>query len=161
MDLLDLAILALRLVLVALLYVFLATVLRLTTRGLRAAPPPSPASAPLPASPAPGNDARASRLQLVVLEPGGSSLNPGQVLAVADGAVLGRAEAAQVRLVDVAVSGQHARLSRVGQAWVVTDLGSTNGTHVNDVAVQRETPLREGDVLALGNVRLKVGAHSG
>lgn len=153
MDLLDLAILVLRLVLVALLYVFLATVLRLTTRGLRAAP------APLPPSPAPANAPRASRLQLVVLEPGGSSLSPGQVLAVADGAVLGRAEAAQVRLVDVAVSGQHARLSRVGQAWVVTDLGSTNGTRLNDVAVQRETPLREGDVLALGNVRLKVGAR--
>ena len=64
MDLLDLAILALRLVLVALLYVFLATVLRLTTRGLRAAP------APLPPSPAPASAPRASRLQLVVLEPG-------------------------------------------------------------------------------------------
>jgi hypothetical protein len=155
MDLLDLAILALRLALVALLYLFLATVLRLTTRGLRAAPPPLAPSPP----PAPRNEARASRLELVVLEPGGSSLSPGQVLTVADGAVLGRAEVAQVRLVDLAVSGEHARLSRVGRAWVVTDLGSTNGTRVNDVTVQRETPLREGDVLALGNVRLKVGAR--
>ena len=40
---------------------------------------------------------------------------------------------------------------------MVTDLGSTNGTRLNDVAGQRAAPLREGDVLALGNVRLKVG----
>jgi hypothetical protein len=154
-DLLDLAILALRLLLVALLYGFLAAVLRLTTRGLRTTAPAPPRLDPPPM----GDAAQTSRLQLVVLEAGGSSLAPGQVLEVADGAVLGRAEAAQVRLVDVAVSSQHARLNRVGRAWVVSDLGSTNGTLLNDVPVQREARLKAGDVLALGNVRLKVGAR--
>jgi hypothetical protein len=154
-DLLDLAILALRLLIVALLYGFLAALLRLTTRGLR-----TTAAGPPRADPTlMGDGARTSRLQLLVLEAGGSSLAPGQVLEVTDGAVLGRAEAAQVRLVDVAVSSQHARLSRVGRAWVVADLGSTNGTLLNDVPVQREAPLKAGDVLALGNVRLKVGAR--
>jgi hypothetical protein len=155
MDLLEVAILALRLLLVALLYVFLATVLRLSTRGLRTTPAGSPGREPAVI----GDDARASRLQLVVLEAGGSSLKPGQVLELTDGAVLGRAETAQVRLLDAAVSSQHARLSRVGRAWVLTDLGSTNGTLLNDVPVQRQARLQAGDVLALGNVRLKVGAR--
>jgi hypothetical protein len=156
MDLLDLAIFVLRLLVVALLYIFLAAVLRLSTRGLRATLRDPPRLEPPAVI---GDDARASRLQLVVLEAGGSSLKPGQVLELTDGAVLGRAETAQVRLLDVAVSSQHARLSRVGRAWVLTDLGSTNGTLLNDVPVQREARLQAGDVLTLGNVRLKVGAR--
>jgi hypothetical protein len=155
MDLLDVAILALRLLVVTLLYVFLAAVLRLSTRALRTTAPGPPGHAPAVI----GDDARASRLQLVVLEAGGSSLTPGQVFELTDGAVLGRAETAQVRLLDVAVSSQHARLSRVGRTWVLTDLGSTNGTLLNDVPVDREARLQAGDVLALGNVRLKVGAR--
>jgi hypothetical protein len=149
------AILALRLLVVTLLYVFLAAVLRLSTRALRTTAPGPPGHAPAVI----GDDARASRLQLVVLEAGGSSLTPGQVFELTDGAVLGRAETAQVRLLDVAVSSQHARLSRVGRTWVLTDLGSTNGTLLNDVPVDREARLQAGDVLALGNVRLKVGAR--
>src|ERR1051326_7048316 len=100
MDLLDVAILALRLLVVTLLYVFLAAVLRLSTRALRTTAPGPPGHAPAVI----GDDARASRLQLVVLEAGGSSLTPGQVFELTDGAVLGRAETAQVRLLDVAVS---------------------------------------------------------
>jgi hypothetical protein len=145
MDLLDLLILALRLVLVALLYVFLVTVLRLATRGLQVAPAPRPL-----------RDTHVAELRLVVLEAGGSGLTPGQVIEVVDGATLGRAEPSQIRLADSAVSSQHAQLSRVGRGWMVTDLGSTNGTQVNDLPVKREAALRDGDVLGMGNVRLKV-----
>jgi pSer/pThr/pTyr-binding forkhead associated (FHA) protein len=45
---------------------------------------------------------------------------------------------------------------RVGRAWVVADLGSTNGTRVNDARVNGQTPVAHGDVLTLGNVRFKV-----
>ena len=55
MDLLDLLILALRIVLVALLYVFLVVVMRTAARGLRTVP----RVAPTPVA-----------LQLVVVEPG-------------------------------------------------------------------------------------------
>jgi hypothetical protein len=155
MDLLDLAIFVLRLLVVALLYIFLAAVLRLSTRGLRTTPAGPPRLQPAVI----GDEPRASRLQLVVLEAGGSSLKPGHVLELTDGAVLGRAETAQVRLLDVAVSSQHARISRVGRAWVLSDLGSTNGTLLNEVPVEGEARLQAGDVLTLGNVRLKVGAR--
>jgi pSer/pThr/pTyr-binding forkhead associated (FHA) protein len=54
------------------------------------------------------------------------------------------------------VSAEHARVFRVGRAWVVTDLGSTNGTRVNETAVNGEMPLAATDVLTLGSVRLQV-----
>jgi pSer/pThr/pTyr-binding forkhead associated (FHA) protein len=47
----------------------------------------------------------------------------------------------------------------VGRAWLVTDLGSTNGTRVNDVDVNASAPLADGDVLTLGGVRLQVRAR--
>ena len=145
MDLLDVLILALRLVLVALLYIFLATVLRMAARGLRA-----------PALVGVRSDAQ---LMLVVVEPGNSSLNAGQVLELADGSTLGRAERADVAVADPAVSSEHARIDRVGRAWVITDLGSTNGTRLNDERVAGRAPLATGDVLSLGTIRLRVVAH--
>jgi hypothetical protein len=143
MDLLDLLILALRIALVALLYLFLLVVMRTAARGLRGAP----RAAPVPAS-----------LQLVVVEPGDTHLRAGQAIEVADGATLGRQQA-EVTLADPAVSAEHARIRRIGRAWVVSDLGSTNGTRVNDARVNGEMPLAHGDVLTLGNVRLQVNAR--
>ena len=62
-------------------------------------------------------------------------------------------------IADASVSAEHARVFRVGRAWVVTDLGSTNGTQVNQTAVNGEMPLAQNDVLALGSVRLKIVAR--
>ncbi len=151
MDLLDVAILALRLALVAVLYVFLAVVMRGAIRGLRMAPAPR-----RPAEPAPAANARGTGLRLVVREPGSSDLESGQLVELADGAVLGRSARAEVVLADSSVSAEHARVFRVGRAWVVTDLGSTNGTQVNETPVHGEMPLAANDVLTLGSVRLQV-----
>ncbi|HEY2593457.1 MAG TPA: FHA domain-containing protein [Chloroflexota bacterium] len=143
MDAVDLLILGLRLLFVALLYVFLFAVLRLALRGLR-----SPASAARPTG--------AARLRLQIVEPGESTLSAGEILEIGDGATLGRGDHADVPLGDTAISAQHARLSQEGRRWVVTDLGSTNGTRVNDRLVNRRTALSEGDVVSLGTVRLQV-----
>jgi hypothetical protein len=143
-DAVDLLILGLRLLFVALLYLFLFAVLRLALRGLR-----SPSSAARPTG-------AAHRLSLQVVEPGESSLKSGQILEIGDGATLGRGDHADVPLGDTAISAQHARLSRNGRRWVVTDLGSTNGTRVNDRPIKGRTSLSEGDVLGLGTIRLQV-----
>jgi pSer/pThr/pTyr-binding forkhead associated (FHA) protein len=47
-------------------------------------------------------------------------------------------------------------VSHVGRHWVVTDLGSTNGTRVNNGLIKGRTSLAEGDVLGLGTVELRV-----
>jgi len=148
-DLLDLLILALRIVLVALLYLFLASVMRMAASGLR--PRRTRGVEPVPV-PVPV-------LRLVVVESGSSDLVPGQAVELKDAAILGRAERADVVLADPAVSSEHARVSRVGRAWVISDLGSTNGTRLNDRRVDGDVPLALGDVVALGNVRFRVGTR--
>ncbi len=145
MDAVDLLILALRVLFVGLLYLFLFAVLRLALAGLR-----SPTRAP---------DARQAPLQglrLQVVEPGDSTLSAAQIIEIGEGTTLGRGDRADVALGDTAISAQHARLSRKGRTWVVTDLGSTNGTRVNDALVTGQAALAEGDVLGLGTVRLQV-----
>jgi type III secretion system (T3SS) inner membrane Yop/YscD-like protein len=137
-DWLDVVILALRIACVAILYVFVFLAMRVAVRGLRAGPEAQPS------------------LHLLVLDAGESDLRPGQLLEVADGAVLGRIGQAEVILADPAVSSAHARISRAGAGWLVTDLGSTNGTRVNEALVAAQTALGPGDVLGLGNVRLQV-----
>jgi diguanylate cyclase (GGDEF)-like protein len=52
------------------------------------------------------------------------------------------------------VSRRHARLVRRDGVWWVIDNNSTNGTYVNDVPM-RETPLRNGDRIKIGDVILK------
>ncbi|MCC6624098.1 MAG: diguanylate cyclase [Deltaproteobacteria bacterium] len=93
----------------------------------------------------------AGRECLVVLY-GGSigkkyDLAPGQT-------TLGRDPLATIVLDVDSVSRSHARIEVKGpETWVV-DLGSTNGTFVNDVQVQR-APLRSGDLLKVGDIIFK------
>ena len=154
MDLVDVAILALRVALVVVLYVFLAFVVRGAVRALRPAPA-APAANPASVGREPETDA-ASGLRLLVLEAGGSDLQLGQVVVLDDGATLGRAGQSSLVLADPAVSAEHVRLQRLRQGWVVVDLGSTNGTLLNQTRIEGQAALNTGDVLAVGNVRLKV-----
>lgn len=52
------------------------------------------------------------------------------------------------------VSRRHARVAQSGDVFEVEDLGSTNGTYVNDREVQREV-LRNGDLIKIGGAILK------
>ncbi|MGI9144993.1 MAG: FHA domain-containing protein [Chloroflexota bacterium] len=150
MDVLDLAILGLRIALVGVLYGFLVVVLRSAGRWLDT--PRSAESA--------GSSSSRPGLRLVVLDAGDSGLTPGQTIEVSDEATLGRAERAEVVVADAAVSAEHARVRRSGKNWVVVDLGSTNGTLVNNSRVNGQTLLHDGDLLVLGGVRLKIGLGS-
>ncbi|HVX20801.1 MAG TPA: DUF3662 and FHA domain-containing protein [Acidimicrobiales bacterium] len=71
----------------------------------------------------------------------------------ADPVVIGRLPECSVVLGDPNVSRRHAELRRVGDAVVVTDLGSTNGTKVNGTAV-REQQLASGDEITVGSTTL-------
>ncbi len=148
MDPLDIAILALRLALVLILYAFLVAVLRVARGELVR-------SRPALAAPR-ASDRRAPTLRLLVLDPGNSGIGPGTTLEVRDGSAIGRGPDAGLSLPDATVSIQHARVEWAGGRWTVRDLGSTNGTRVNEAAVHAATALTPGDVLGLGEVRLKV-----
>ena len=64
---------------------------------------------------------------------------------------LGRESRNDITIPDINVSRTHAEISLSPQgAWVITDLGSTNGTYVNGRAVTGQ-PLNEGDHIAMGS----------
>jgi hypothetical protein len=67
--------------------------------------------------------------------------------------VIGRLPECAVVLGDPNVSRRHAEVRRVGDAVVVTDLGSTNGTRVNGIPVH-EQHLASGDEITVGSTTL-------
>lgn len=69
---------------------------------------------------------------------------------VADGATLGRGDV-EIQLEDPFASSQHARLSRQGAILVIEDLGSTNGTYLNDELLRGPQPLHPGDRVRIGD----------
>src|SRR5215211_7073989 len=96
MDLLDVLILALRVALVVLLYLFLAFVVRGAVRALKAP------RAPEALRPATAARVERTRLRLQVLQPGAADLQAGEQLTIEDGVTLGRGERAGVVLADPA-----------------------------------------------------------
>jgi diguanylate cyclase (GGDEF)-like protein len=68
--------------------------------------------------------------------------------------VVGRLDEVDISIQEDAVSRRHARLYRVDTRWTIEDLGSTNGSYVNDVRVTRRE-LADGDILRFGSAIFK------
>lgn len=75
---------------------------------------------------------------------------------LSDGLEIGRAEACQVRLDDTYASQHHARLSNRDGVWMLEDLGSTNGTYLNDRRVGAPAEVHAGDVVKIGKTVLEL-----
>ena len=143
----------LKLLLLALLYLFFFRVLRavwaeVSARPMAAAPAPAPAAATR------GGTAPArAGLRLKVVE--GESR--GKVYDVGDELTVGRAAGCQISLADdTFVSQLHARLFRRDGRHYVEDLGSTNGTFLNRKQVSAPIALRRGDRLQVGKTVFEV-----
>jgi pSer/pThr/pTyr-binding forkhead associated (FHA) protein len=65
--------------------------------------------------------------------------------------VLGRGERAEIRLEDPFASARHALVYEQGNAIVIEDLGSTNGTYLNEELLQSARPLHPGDRVRIGD----------
>lgn len=71
------------------------------------------------------------------------------------GATLGRSHEATVMLLHESVSREHARCTISANQVEVEDLGSANGTYVNEVRVHQRAALCDGDLLRLGPLHFK------
>lgn len=86
-----------------------------------------------------------------------SGKHQGKRLTLPEGeAVIGRDESCQIRLATNEVSRQHCRLMCEGDHVVVHDLGSRNGTLINDVAIHGQAELQPGDILRVGPVAFQL-----
>jgi hypothetical protein len=76
--------------------------------------------------------------------------DPGIAYDISRGATLGRGDV-EIRLEDPFASSRHARISRQGHVFVIEDLGSTNGTYLNDEPLTGPQPLHPGDRIRIGD----------
>jgi pSer/pThr/pTyr-binding forkhead associated (FHA) protein len=65
--------------------------------------------------------------------------------------LIGRDPACQFTIPDQAISSKHARLYFKQNQWWVEDLGSTNGTFLNDELIESPVILIDGDHIFIGN----------
>jgi len=68
---------------------------------------------------------------------------------------IGRLTSSSVMLYDDSVSRQHARIISLGDDLAIEDLGSSNGTFINNEPVLSRTVLNDGDVIRIGDILLK------
>ena len=121
-----------RLLFVALLYLFLFTIMK-TGIGL----------------------VRGEKVWTVAIEKGPKELR-GVNIAVNGPVIVGRSPGSDIVIGAEYVSSRHARFVLMGQNLFVEDLGSTNGTSVNGRFISEPTALKNGDKVAVGDVTMRV-----
>ena len=72
---------------------------------------------------------------------------------------IGRSPECDLPLGDQTVSWRHAELRRTGEAWMLVDLGSTNGTRVNGWRADSGFTVRAGDWVSFGRAAFRVADH--
>jgi hypothetical protein len=77
--------------------------------------------------------------------------DPGMIYDLDGDIVLGRGDRAEIRLEDPFASSSHARVYEQGNIVVIEDLGSTNGTYLNEELLQTPRPLHPGDTVRIGD----------
>jgi FHA domain len=141
--------------LLAVLYLFFARVLRAVWAELKepkpAVVPGSVPAGPVPAPvPAPKQPARS---HLVVVAP---DEQRGRSYELLDELTVGRAAGCHIALEDRFVSQLHARMFRRDDQCFIEDLGSTNGTFLNDQKVTSPALFTKGDHVRIGNVVMEL-----
>jgi hypothetical protein len=151
---LDPASVALKFAFLAVLYLFLLWVSRSVMKDLRRQAP----SGLRPQAPAEGTSihAAAGVVSLAHLDPRlvverAPGHTPGMEYEIGEGAILGRGEGAEIRLEDPFASSRHAQLTVQGGVVVIEDLGSTNGTYLNEELLGGPQPLHPGDRVRIGD----------
>jgi len=144
---------ALKYGLFALLFLFIWRSMRWVVRGLSVAD----------ASAAAERGGRRPRDATPTLPPGPSTLTvQGQgdakprTVKLSASMTVGRAAECELRLDDTYTSQQHARLFAKNNSWFVEDLGSTNGTFVNEQKLAAPALLQPGDKVRVGQTIMEL-----
>ena len=134
---------ALKYGLLALLFLFIWRAMRWVVRGLNVDRTPAPASGSARASAA----ATPARPSVLLVQSDGQKP---RTVRLDGSTTIGRAVECELRIDDTYISQQHARIFDRGGSWYVEDLGSTNGTFVNDQKLVAPATLTPGDRIRIG-----------
>lgn len=116
-------------------------------------PVPQPATAIPPVGPPTAAGAR-----LIVLE---GALQGKEFVLTREAVTVGRSIACEVTINDQKLSYEHARIVRGEAGWEIQDMMGSDGTYLNGERLAAPRPLRDGDVITLGDTRLAFhGAES-
>lgn len=144
----------LKYVFLAVLYIFMARAVRAVWAELRPVQAQRGGSSRSRAeSRAPARKSKKAPRRAVVLE--GGNLK-GKTFDLNGELQLGRADRCDIVLDDAYASQIHARIFSRGDAWVVEDMGSTNGTYVNRQKVTSPVELSRGDRIKIGKTVLEM-----
>jgi len=96
---------------------------------------------------------RGAPSKIVVLDANGGRISTHRLSGTIQ---IGRGSQCDVRPDDTYVSQLHAKISDRNGSWVVEDLGSTNGTYLNQRKVTAPTGISPGDRIRIGKTVLEV-----
>jgi hypothetical protein len=100
---------------------------------------------------------RKKSLGLEVLETGENSiLKTGGIIPIQGELTIGRKNSNMLVLDDQFVSGNHVRIFIKNTDYMIEDLGSTNGTEVNEKRLEERAILGVGDEIKVGSALFKV-----
>ena len=68
--------------------------------------------------------------------------------------IVGRSLECEIVISDPHISSKHIQIVKTGQGFTISDLGSINGTYINDVKLLNPILLKDGDVILLGITKL-------
>jgi pSer/pThr/pTyr-binding forkhead associated (FHA) protein len=137
-----LLLLLLRLVSAILLLAFLALIIWLVSRDLRATSELLTAQG-------------GSRIRLRLIASEEQEELVGTRYALGPVTSIGRDSSNTIVLKDNYASNRHAMITRRGDVWWVEDLGSRNGVLLNDLPLAEAAVVSSGDVIAIGGTRLQ------
>jgi pSer/pThr/pTyr-binding forkhead associated (FHA) protein len=139
--------------LLVLLWLFVISAVRTVRADIWGTRSTGRASAPPPAAKPVKARGRTHARRLVVTE----GALAGTTISLGDSPVtLGRADDSTLVLTDDYASSRHARLVPGDDAWLVEDLGSTNGTYLGSSKVTRPTPVPLGQPIRIGKTVLEL-----
>jgi pSer/pThr/pTyr-binding forkhead associated (FHA) protein len=140
---------ALKYGLFALLFLFVWRSMRWVVRGLSVEPAPSGRRGKKNGG---GTPAPTGPTTVVVHPPNGKPRS----VKLAASMTIGRGTECELLIDDTYASSQHARLFGKNGSWYVEDLGSTNGTFVNDQKLAAPAMVQQGDRIRVGTTMLEL-----
>jgi len=137
----------------AVLYLFLFTVARSALKDLRGRGGPPTAADGTGMHAVRGGRVAATDAWLVALS--GAGLEIGERIDLFGGVTIGRGAEADVRIEDRYASTIHCRIRSRGNTYLVEDVGSTNGTFLNDARLKGDAELSDLDEISIGDTKFR------